>query len=67
MYDSKNEAVEFVADTREEAVTKACRFFVADEPDLTIVEPEPGEIFGLGARPPSTFPTRGGTSTEFRS
>ena len=36
MYDAKNEANEFVGETREEAVTKACRFFVKDEDELNV-------------------------------
>jgi len=50
MYDAKREANEFVGDERDDAVAKACRFFGVEEGDLRIVEPEAGEIFGLGAR-----------------
>lgn len=50
MYDAKNEPNEFVGETTEEAVTKACRFFVKDEGDLNIINPAEGEVFGLGGR-----------------
>ncbi len=50
MYDSKNEPNEFVGDDREEAVSKACRFFGTSEGDLSIVEPPGEDVFGSGAR-----------------
>jgi len=50
MYDAKRESNEFVGDDRDDAVAKACRFFGVEADDLRIVEPEAGEIFGLGAR-----------------
>jgi spoIIIJ-associated protein len=48
MYDTTSEPNEFVADTRDEAVTKAARFFSVDEAELIIKEPR--DVFGLGAR-----------------
>jgi len=50
MYDTKSDPNEFVGDTREEAITKATRFYGVEESELTVKEPAPGEIFGLGAR-----------------
>jgi predicted RNA-binding protein Jag len=50
MYDAKSEANEFVGDNRRDAVAKACRFFGTEEGELRISEPDPVEIFGLGAR-----------------
>ncbi|MDP6980035.1 MAG: R3H domain-containing nucleic acid-binding protein [Myxococcota bacterium] len=50
MYDAKNEPNEFVGDDREEAVSKACRFFGASEGDLNIAEPPGEDVFGSGAR-----------------
>lgn len=50
MYDATSESSEFVADTRDEAITKATRFYSVDRADLEIREPESGSIFGLGAR-----------------
>ena len=50
MYDEKNEAHEFVADTREEAIAKASRFFGVDADALTCGELPPGEVYGLGGR-----------------
>ncbi len=50
MYDAKNEPNEFVGDDREEAVSKACRFFGTSEGDLNIVEPPGKDVFGSGAR-----------------
>lgn len=51
MYDVKNEAHEFVADGRSEAVDKACQFFgVADESALAISGFETGAVYGLATR-----------------
>jgi spoIIIJ-associated protein len=50
MYDTKQEPNEFVGESRSEAVAKASRFFGVEESELTVKEPAPGEIFGLGAR-----------------
>lgn len=50
MYDGKLEANEFIADDKEEAVAKACRFFGIEESELKVITPEAGEIFGGGAR-----------------
>ena len=50
MYDGKLEANEFIADDKEEAVAKACRFFGIEESELKIISPAAGEIFGGGAR-----------------
>lgn len=50
MYDATSEPNEFIADTRDEAITKATRFFRVEEAELVIKEPAAGEIFGLGSR-----------------
>lgn len=50
MFDLKSEAHEFIGDDRAEAVEAACRFFDADESDLTIAELAPNDVSGLGAR-----------------
>jgi predicted RNA-binding protein Jag len=50
VYDAKNEAHEFVADTREEAIAKAARFFGQDEDALAYGGFEPGAVYGLGGR-----------------
>ena len=51
MNDLKNEAHEFVADGRDEAISKACAFFgVDDESALAISGYEPGAVYGLAAR-----------------
>jgi hypothetical protein len=50
MYDKKNEANEFVADTVEEATAAAVRFFDMDADDLRIAQAPVGDIFGLGGR-----------------
>lgn len=47
-YDATAEPNEFVAESREEAIAKATRFYGIDQDDLKIREPE--EVFGLGAR-----------------
>ena len=41
MYDPTNEAREFFASTRAEAISKACQFFGVDEEALAIYEPDP--------------------------
>ena len=50
MYDARSEPNEFVADSLAEAVAKATRFFEVGESELTVREPPPGDIFGLGSR-----------------
>src|SRR5215469_8865638 len=50
MYDPRSEWREFVGANRSEALGKALSFFAAREDELEIVEPPPGEIFGLAAR-----------------
>jgi spoIIIJ-associated protein len=50
MYDARNEAHEFVADNRDEAVRKACDFFGVETGALTIGEFPEGEVYGLGGR-----------------
>ncbi len=50
MYDRKNEANEFVADTVEEAKADAARFYDMDQEELRIAEAPAGEIYGLGGR-----------------
>ncbi len=48
MYDPKNEAHEFIADTRDEAIAKAKLFFGCDEDKLDIGDLE--GVYGLGGR-----------------
>jgi predicted RNA-binding protein Jag len=50
MYEPNAEPREFVAESREEAVAKACAFFGVDEPALVVKEPRIGDVYGLGAR-----------------
>ena len=50
MYDATFESNEFVAETRDEAITKASRFYSVDKAELEIREPQAGSIFGLGSR-----------------
>jgi spoIIIJ-associated protein len=50
MYDSAQEAREFVGRDRAEAVAKAAGYFGLPQEDLAIAEPEIGSIAGLGAR-----------------
>lgn len=50
MYDPNSEPHEFVADDREAAVEKACRFFGVDADALTIAEFPSGEVYGLAGR-----------------
>ena len=50
MYDTKNEAHEFVGADRAEAVEKACRFFQAAEEDLEIADLSGRDVFGLTGR-----------------
>ena len=50
MYDAKSEPNEFIADSREEALAKACQFFGSDEDALKVVHVEEGVIYGLGGR-----------------
>ena len=50
MYDTRNEAREFVGATQSEAVAKACAFFGTDESGLRVRLPDAGEVYGLAAR-----------------
>ncbi len=50
MYDPKSEAKEFIGETREEAIAKACSYFDMGEDDLKIAELDPTTVSGLGAR-----------------
>lgn len=50
MYDARQEPNEFVADSLEEARSKAAEFFGAEASELQIVVPAVGEIFGAGGR-----------------
>ena len=50
MYDARSEPNEFFGDSLAEAVAKATRFFEIEESELTVREPPPGNIFGLGSR-----------------
>jgi len=50
MYDTRNEAREFVGVTQSEAVAKACAFFGTDESGLRVRLPDAGEVYGLAAR-----------------
>lgn len=50
MYDSKNEAHEFVAESSEEAIAKATSFFGVDREGLVIRCLEAGEVHGLAGR-----------------
>jgi spoIIIJ-associated protein len=46
-YDPKSEPQEFIANTRGEAVAKACSFFGANEGELHLVELDPKEVAGI--------------------
>jgi spoIIIJ-associated protein len=50
MYEAKSEANEFVGTDRADAIGQAARFFGVEEEALRVVEPEEGEIFGVGGR-----------------
>jgi spoIIIJ-associated protein len=50
MYERKGEAREFVADSREEAVADAARFFGMEEGELRLSDLNPNEIHGLAGR-----------------
>ena len=50
MYDEKNEPHEFVAESRDQAIAKAARFFGTDADALACGELPPGEVYGLGVR-----------------
>jgi molecular chaperone GrpE len=46
MYDATSEPNEFFADSNEEAIAKACRFFGVEQEELRVVEIDPaGEPF----------------------
>jgi predicted RNA-binding protein Jag len=60
MYDSTQEAREFVGRDRAEAVAKAAGYFGLPQEELAIAEPEVGSIAGLGARGPRRDDDRGG-------
>lgn len=67
MYDARQEPNEFVADSLEEARTKAAAFFGTEASELQIVIPEVGEIYGAGGRAvivavPRNIAARGGRS-----
>ena len=49
-YDPTQEPKEFIADDRDEAVARACKFYDVEESDLALKEMQPGEVHGLGAR-----------------
>jgi spoIIIJ-associated protein len=50
MYDAMNEAHEFVGETRDEAIERACKFFAMTVDALSVHELRPGEVYGLGGR-----------------
>ncbi len=50
MYNAKSEPNEFIADSSDEAVAKACDFFGTGEDALKIVHVAEGEVSGLGSR-----------------
>ncbi|MEE2664770.1 MAG: R3H domain-containing nucleic acid-binding protein [Myxococcota bacterium] len=50
MYDKQNEAREFFADSRDEAVAEAARFFEMEESELRLSEFDPLAVHGLGGR-----------------
>ncbi|MFP6564676.1 MAG: R3H domain-containing nucleic acid-binding protein [Myxococcota bacterium] len=50
MYDAKSEPNEFVADSPQEAVSRACTFYGSEEAALKIVHVREGEVSGLGHR-----------------
>jgi predicted RNA-binding protein Jag len=51
MYDATAEPNEFVADSKEEAISKACHFYGVEKGDLQIIAMDPGgEVAGLGDR-----------------
>ncbi len=50
MYDPKSEAKEFIADSTEDAVAKACSYFGRSEDDLTVRAYQTEEVSGLAGR-----------------
>jgi spoIIIJ-associated protein len=50
MYDAKSEPNEFVGDNRQEAVSKACRFYAVEESELKVVHTDEMSVSGLGGR-----------------
>ena len=50
MYDAKSEPNEFVGDNRQEAVSKACRFYAIEESDLKVIDTDEMSVSGLGGR-----------------
>ena len=50
MYNAKSEPNEFIADSPDEAVAKACDFFGADEGALKIVHVAEAKVSGMGSR-----------------
>jgi spoIIIJ-associated protein len=50
MYESRNEAREFIGSNRSEAVAKACSFFGAEEGELRIVDLDSESVAGLAGR-----------------
>jgi spoIIIJ-associated protein len=50
VYDPKSEPHEFVGESREEAIARACEFFGVDEPGLALAEFGEGQVRGLTGR-----------------
>jgi len=50
MYDARNEAHEFAADTRDAAIQKASEYFGVETSELRIGEFPEGDVYGLGGR-----------------
>jgi predicted RNA-binding protein Jag len=50
VYDKKNEAREFVADSNEEAIAEAARFFDTEQSELRVAKLDPLAIHGLSGR-----------------
>jgi len=50
MYDAMNEPHEFVGESREDAIARACKFFGATLEALAISEFRSGEVYGLAGR-----------------
>jgi len=51
MYDATSEPNEFVADSNDEAIAKACHFFSLEKDELRLIEIDPaGDVAGMGDR-----------------
>jgi spoIIIJ-associated protein len=50
VYDRRNEPHEFVAETHEEAIEKACKFFGVGVDSLEVLGFEAGQVYGLAGR-----------------